>query len=126
MEKSGDFQEDNAATSQDGFYKNRETIKKKKKYIDVESMTDEEFRAIIEEVVGPRVDIQEPAFDPRYMERSDNPTPSGGDYSIAYYYDDDGPCEKSKANRVNIVEYKKGGIRINEHYGLLGRNGKKD
>lgn len=98
---------------------------KKKRNRDVESMTDEEFRAIIEEIAGPRADIPEPTFDSRYMERSDNPTPSGGDYSIAYYYNDDGPCEKNKANRVNIVEYKKGGIRINETYALLGRSGKK-
>ncbi len=51
------------------------------------------------------------------MEKLDNPTPNGGDYSIAYYYNDNGPCEKDKATRMNIVEYKKGGIRINEHYG---------
>ena len=100
-------------------------MSKKKKYKDVESMTDEEFEALTKEIAGPQVDIPESEPDPRFTERSDNPTPSGGDYSIAYYYDDDGPCEKSKANRVNIVEYKKGGIRINEHYGLLGRNGKK-
>ena len=32
----------------------------------------------------------------------DAPTPSGGDYSIAYYYDEDGiPCVKSKADFVN-------------------------
>jgi len=37
----------------------------------------------------------------------DAPTPSGGDYSIAYYYDEDGiPCVKSKADFVNIVEYR--------------------
>lgn len=99
---------------------------KKKKYRDVESMTDAEFEALTREIAGEQVVVPEIAFDPRYMEKRDNPTPSGGDYSIAYYYDDDGPCEKSKADFVNIVEYKKGGIRINEHYGLLGRNGKKD
>lgn len=98
---------------------------KKKKYRDVESMTYAEFEALTREIVGEQVKIPEIAFDPCYMEKRDDPTPSGGDYSIAYYYDDDGPSEKSKANRVNIVEYKKGGIRINEHYGLLGRNGKK-
>ena len=49
------------------------------------------------------------------------------DYSIAYFYDDDGcPCEKSKATMINIVEYKKGGIRINEHYGYLGGNNQKE
>ena len=89
-------------------------------------MTDAEFERIKKEIFGPTVKKPEPKADPRFTERRDGPTPSGGDYSIAYYYDDDGPCEKSKANRVNIVEYKKGGIRINEHYGLLGRNGKKD
>ena len=34
-----------------------------------------------------------------------------------------GPCEKNKANRVNIVEYKQGGIRVNETYALLDRGG---
>ena len=88
-------------------------------------MTDEEFEALKREIYGETVARPEKEPDPRFTERSNNPTPSGGDYSIAYYYDDDGSCEKSKANRVNIVEYKKGGIRINEHYGLLGRNGEK-
>ena len=96
---------------------------KKKKYRDVESMTDEEFEALTREIAGEQVVVPEIPFDPRYMEMRDNPTPSGGDYSIAYYYDDDGPCEKSKANRVNIVEYKKGVIRINETYALLDRSG---
>ena len=64
--------------------------------------------------------------DLRLTERSDNLTPSGGDFSIAYYYDEDGiPCEKSQADFVNIVQYKKAGIRLNEHYGLLDRKGKK-
>ena len=88
-------------------------------------MTDEEFEALTCEIAGEQVKVPEIAFDARYMEMRDNPTPSGGDYSIAYYYDEDGiPCEKTKANFVKIIEYKKGGIRINEHYGLLGRNGK--
>ena len=87
-------------------------------------MTDEEFEALKREIYGETVARPEKEPDPRFTERSDNPTSSGGNYSIAYYYDDDDPCEKSKANRVNIVEYKKGGIRINEHDGLLGRNGK--
>ena len=89
-------------------------------------MTDEEFEALKREIYGETVVRPEREPDLRFTERSDNPTPSGGDYSIAYYYNEDGiPCEKSKADFVNIVEYKKGGIRINEHYGLLGRNGKK-
>ena len=96
---------------------------KKKKYIDVEAMTDEEFEALTREIAGKQVQVPGIVFDSRYMEKSDNPTPSGGDYSIAYYYNDDGPCEKDKANKVNIVEYKKGGIRINETYALLDRGG---
>ena len=98
-----------------------------KKNRNIETMTDEEFEKLLDEVAGERAEIQEPIIDPRFTERSDNPTPSGGDYSIAYYYDEDGfPCEKSKADFMNIVEYKKGGIRVNEHYGVIGRNGKKD
>ncbi|MBQ9667566.1 MAG: hypothetical protein IJV45_02310 [Prevotella sp.] len=98
-------------------------MSRKRKYRDVESMTDEEFEKLLDEVAGERVEKPEPVRDPRFTERNDNPTPSGGDYSIAYYYNDDGPCEKSKANRVNIVEYKKGSIRINETYALLNRDG---
>ena len=89
-------------------------------YRDVEKMTDAEFEALSREIAGEQVKLPERAFDPRYMEKSDNPTPSGGDYSIAYYYDGEGNlCEKAKAERVNIVEYKKGGERINEHYAFL-------
>lgn len=101
--------------------------KKKRRYRDVESMTDEEFEALTREIAGERVELPEMAFDSRYMEWSDNPTPSGGDYSIAYYYDEKGElCEKAKAEMVNIVEYKKGGERINEHYGIIGRESRKE
>ena len=83
-------------------------------------MSDEEFEALTRKIVGEPVKKPEIKFDPRYMERSDNPTPNGGDYSIAYYYNEDGElCEKKNAARVNIVEYKKGGVRINETYALL-------
>ena len=59
--------------------------------------------------------------DPQYTERHDGPTPLGGDYSIAYYYDaDHNPCEKAKAKHVNVVIYDKDGRRINEVYGNLG------
>ena len=71
-------------------------------------MTDKEFVALMREIFGEPVFIPEKEPNPRFTERSDNPTPSGGDYSIAYYYDEDGfPCEKSKADFMNIVEYKK-------------------
>lgn len=89
-------------------------------YRDVEKMTDAEFETLTREIAGEQVKIPEIAFDSRYMEKRDNPTPSGGDYSIAYYYDEEGSlCEKQKATRVNIVEYRKGGERVNEHYALL-------
>ena len=55
--------------------------KEKSKYRDVESMTDEEFEALTREIAGPRMELNEPQCDPRYTERHDNPTPSGGDYS---------------------------------------------
>lgn len=63
----------------------------------------------------------EESVDSPYTERHDGPTPSGGDYSVAYYYNDDGPCTKEQATRVNIVEYTKKGKRINEVYGILGK-----
>ena len=54
----------------------------------------------------------------QYSERHDHKTPSGGDYSIAYFYDKNGnPCERKDAYRINIVEYTKDGERINEVYG---------
>lgn len=56
-------------------------------------------------------------------ERIEGKTPSGGDYSIAYYYDAQrNPCSKHKAVFVNIVEYTKAGNRVNECYGRLGEH----
>lgn len=82
-------------------------------------MTDEEFRRRCLKIAGKKVDVPMYKETP-YTERSDNPTPSGGDYSIAYFYDKNGrPCTKNNAVRVNIVEYKSGGIRINETYAKL-------
>ncbi len=53
-------------------------------------------------------------------ERINEPTPNGGAYSVAYYYDDHRmPCEKSKARRVEIVEYSKQGERICSTYGFV-------
>lgn len=83
-------------------------------------MSDEEFEELTWKIAGEHAELPEVEFNPRYMERSDNPTPSGGDYSIAYYYNEDGElCEKDKAYKVNIVEYKTGGIRVNECYASL-------
>ena len=62
-----------------------------------------------------------------FSERHDNPTPSGGDYSVAYYYDEeDFPCEKDKAFFVRIAEFKKGGIMINETFAMLNKEMNKD
>ncbi len=47
--------------------------KKKRKYRDIESMTDEEFKALTREIAGPRVEFYEPKYYPRYTERHDNP-----------------------------------------------------
>lgn len=59
-------------------------------------------------------------FDPRYAERHEGTTPLGGDYSIAYYYDErHEPCEKAKAKYVNIVIYDNEDKRVNEVYGTL-------
>ena len=83
-------------------------------------MTDAEFRQLVKEVVGERG--KEQKRDPRFSERVDEPTPSGGDYSIAYYYDKDGnPCTKAQASAVNILEFTEDGTRINETYGRLGK-----
>lgn len=72
--------------------------KKKRKYRDIESMTDEEFKALTREIAGPRVEFYEPKYYPRYTERHDNPMPSGGDYSVAFYYDEDHiPCTREVA-----------------------------
>ena len=55
-----------------------------------------------------------------YCERHEGPTPNGGAYSEAHYYDSKRllcpPCE---AMYINIVEYSAKGRRINETYGLV-------
>ena len=86
----------------------------------IEEMSDEEFERLLDDVAGPRSDkVQKP--DPRFTETEYGPTPSGGAYSVAYYYDKDGnPCKKADAVRLNIIEYSAEGKRINEVYGILG------
>ncbi len=59
-----------------------------------------------------------------YMEREDGPTPNGGAYSVAYYYDEEGnPCQKINAKKIHIVEYTKYGERIMESNGFMGKSG---
>ena len=86
-------------------------------------MTDAEFEKAKREIYGETIKKPEPKVDPRFTERRDGTTPSGGDYSIAYYYNEEGlPCEKQDADFVNIIEYKTGGIRVNEHYASLSKS----
>ncbi len=59
--------------------------------------------------------------DTECTETHKGPTPSGGAYSTAYFYDEDGcPCKREEASFMNIVEYSAKGVRINEHYGVKG------
>ncbi len=52
-------------------------------------------------------------------ERIDGPTPNGGDYSIASYFDKDGiPCNRNKAFKMIIEEFKKDGTSIHRTYGF--------
>ena len=65
--------------------------------------------------------------DTEFTETHKGPTPSGGVYSTAYFYDEDGcPCKREEASFMNIVEYSAEGARINEHYGMIGRESRKD
>lgn len=74
-------------------------------------MSDEEFFRKVDE---PEV------FDPETTELSNKPTPNGGAYSRAFYYDAQRcPCRKELAYYANIVEYDKNDNRINETYSVL-------
>ncbi|MBR3079212.1 MAG: hypothetical protein IKH01_05290 [Prevotella sp.] len=65
--------------------------------------------------------------DTEFTETHKGPTPSGGAYSTAYFYDEDGcPCKREEASFMNIVEYSVDGTRINEHYGMAGKVYRKD
>ena len=65
--------------------------------------------------------------DTEFTETHKGPTPSGGAYSTAYFYDEDGcPCKREEASFMNIVEYSVDGTRINEHYGMAGKAYRKD
>ena len=60
--------------------------------------------------------------DTEFTETHKGPTPCGGAYSTAYFYDEDGcPCKREEASFMNIVEYSAEGVRINEHYGMTGK-----
>lgn len=75
----------------------------------------------LQKTFGSYINDNNPKLDPRFMERLEGETPSGGDFCIAYFYDEDHkPCERSKAKFVNIVEYKNNWKRVNETYGIMG------
>ena len=48
-------------------------------------------------------------------------TPSGGDYAMIYYLDDEkNPVEESKATRTIIQEFTNSGELVNTTYGFIG------
>lgn len=77
-----------------------------------------------EELTRPAPAEELPPFPPEESELCEihwGATPSGGDLSIAYFFDKDGNrCSRAEASHMNIIEYTKDGIRLNEHYGMLG------
>ena len=78
--------------------------KKKRRGFDIEKMSDLEFRKLISEVAGPRAETSEPEPDPRFTRLLDYPTPLGGDYAIAFFYDSEhNPCREEDAKYVNTV-----------------------
>lgn len=94
--------------------------KRNKRGFDIEKMSEAQWDRLLDEVAGPRADV-ELKPDPRFSERDKDPTPSGGDYSIAYFYDaEHKPCQRELAKYINIIEYKHDGTRVNETYLVLG------
>ena len=104
---------------------------------DIDNLTDEEVDDEIRGELGVDFNVPESIEfdyskiqipnDTEFTETHKGPTPSGGAYSTAFFYDDDGcPCKREEASYMNIVEYSAKGERINEHYGVIGRNGEKD
>ena len=78
----------------------------------LESLTDEEFFRISEPVKDDKFE-ESPCVEVDLA-----PTPNGGAYSKAYFYDSEGnPCIRENADFMNIVEYDSEGNRINETYG---------
>lgn len=54
------------------------------------------------------------------MEIKRGKTPAGGDYSIAYFFDEDGkPAEKAGASNIRICEFKDDGTLIKETLGRI-------
>ncbi len=54
--------------------------------------------------------------------RIEGPTPSGGEYAIVTFADDDGmPADEATATRCSIVEYDASGERVAETFGECSR-----
>lgn len=52
-----------------------------------------------------------------YSKRINEPTPNGGVYSIAYFFDENRkPCIEDKAKFIDIIEYDKDDIPISRTY----------
>lgn len=82
-----------------------------------ENMTEDEFFRQV-----PRKKLSKPQGAPSYSERAEGPTPNGGAYSMAFYYDDNGnPAPKSEATRCNIIEFDENDNFVNETMGILGK-----
>lgn len=55
-----------------------------------------------------------------YCQREQGPTPNGGDYSEAHFYDAERLlCPPCQAKYINIIEYSAKGERIYETYGIV-------
>lgn len=56
-----------------------------------------------------------------HIERTNGPTPNGGAYFIAYYYDQDlGPIHRTRAWYVEIHEFTEDEELIQKHFAYLG------
>ena len=113
--------------------KNREEAIKALKEIDIDvtpDMSNEEVDDLIRSMFGLDLTQEKRAEfdysniiipeDTEFTETHAVPTPNGGAYSTAYFYDENHmPCKKEDARYMNIIEFSEKGERINESYGVL-------
>ncbi len=102
--------------------------------LNIDNLSTEELKDLV--IEGSMHKRQMPVYDyskiqipkeTEFTETHKGPTPSGGAYSTAYFYDEDScPCKREEASFMNIVEYLADGTRINETYGMMGRASRKD
>ncbi len=98
--------------------------KKKKRNLDelVRKMTNAEYETLLDEVAlevggGYAKKSTQPIIDERFSEKRVGLTLSGGTYSIAFYYNNEGePCLKEEATSIHIMEFDGKDRRINEVY----------